>query len=78
MNYYKVIVPVPVEGMFVYKSNLNIPSGCRVLVSFKKQILIGVIPWIGWTPFVVAEEKGFFKDEGLDVKVVVFSNPWFQ
>jgi NitT/TauT family transport system substrate-binding protein len=36
------------------------------------QIFIGVVPWIGWAPLVVAEEKGFFKDEGLDVKVIVF------
>jgi NitT/TauT family transport system substrate-binding protein len=28
-----------------------------------------------WAPFAVAEEKGFFKDEGLNVKVVVFPSP---
>jgi NitT/TauT family transport system substrate-binding protein len=27
-------------------------------------------PWIGWGPLYVAEEKGFFKDEGIDVEVV--------
>jgi NitT/TauT family transport system substrate-binding protein len=27
-------------------------------------------PWIGWGPLYVAEEKGFFKEEGIDVEVV--------
>lgn len=27
-------------------------------------------PWIGWGPLYVAQEKGYFKDEGLDVEIM--------
>jgi NitT/TauT family transport system substrate-binding protein len=47
----------------------------KLIPQSSEHIFIGVIPWVGWTPFIVAEEKGFFKDEGLDVKVVVFPDP---
>ena len=29
-------------------------------------------PWVGWGPLYIAEEKGYFKDEGLEVEVVNF------
>jgi NitT/TauT family transport system substrate-binding protein len=38
-----------------------------------ERIIIGARPWMGHAPYVVAEEKGFFSDEGLDVKVVLFA-----
>jgi len=33
---------------------------------------IGVVPWTGWSPVHVAEAKGFWKEQGLDVKVFNF------
>jgi NitT/TauT family transport system substrate-binding protein len=36
-------------------------------------IIIGVNPWVGFAPWAVTEEKGFFKDEGLNVRVVSIS-----
>ncbi len=33
---------------------------------------IGVTPWTGWSPTHVAEAKGFWKAQGLDVKVFTF------
>ena len=33
---------------------------------------IGITTWIGNTPLYIAQEKGFFKDLGIDVKVKVF------
>ncbi len=35
-------------------------------------IKMGIAPWIGFTPFHIAIEKGFFKALGLDVTVKVF------
>lgn len=37
--------------------------------SFSGQVKIGVSSWIGFAPLFVAEEKGFFKKEGVDVKL---------
>ncbi|MBF0119579.1 MAG: ABC transporter substrate-binding protein [Desulfobacterales bacterium] len=36
---------------------------------------IGVVPWAGWSPMHVADARGFFKDQGIDVKVVNFPSP---
>ncbi len=37
-----------------------------------KTYKIGVVPWAGWSGMHVAEVNGFFKAEGVDVKVVTF------
>jgi NitT/TauT family transport system substrate-binding protein len=29
-------------------------------------------PWVGWGPLYIAEEKGYFKDEGLEVELAYF------
>lgn len=29
-------------------------------------------PWIGWGPWFIADEKGYFKDEGVSVKITSF------
>lgn len=36
---------------------------------------IAVVSWAGWSPIHVAEAKGFWKSENIDVKVVTTSNP---
>ena len=28
--------------------------------------------WIGWGPLHIAKEKGYFKDEGLEIEVTIF------
>ena len=35
---------------------------------------IGVVPWVGWSSAHVAEARGFWKEQGLDVKVFGFSS----
>jgi NitT/TauT family transport system substrate-binding protein len=40
-----------------------------------KPYKVGFNAWIGSIAFFVAQEKGFFKDEGLDVKTKTFSSP---
>ena len=37
-------------------------------------VLIGCVPQFTWTPLVVAQERKFFQDENLDVRVLVFPN----
>ncbi len=37
------------------------------------QIKLGVQPWLGYGPWWIAEQKGFFKKHNLDVKVVNFT-----
>lgn len=35
-----------------------------------KSYRIATVPWAGWSPVHVAQEKGFWKDQGLDIKVL--------
>jgi NitT/TauT family transport system substrate-binding protein len=37
------------------------------------EVAIGTQPWIGYGPFWVADEQGFDRDHGVDIKVVNFS-----
>lgn len=38
------------------------------------QVKVGVSDWPGWVAWYVAEQKGFFKKHGADVKLVWFAN----
>ena len=38
------------------------------------QVKIGVSDWPGWVAWYVAEQKGYFKKHGADVKLVWFAN----
>ncbi|MBS1154731.1 MAG: aliphatic sulfonates family transporter, periplasmic ligand-binding protein [Proteobacteria bacterium] len=38
------------------------------------QVKVGVSDWPGWVAWYVAEQKGFFKKNGADVKLVWFAN----
>lgn len=40
------------------------------------QVKLGVQPWLGYGPWWIAEEQGFFADHGLDVEVIDFT--WDQ
>jgi NitT/TauT family transport system substrate-binding protein len=64
-----------VSGCAILKAREEVEDVAQVAeiaLSPPECIIIGVDPWVGWAPLVVAEEKGFFEDEGLDVKVVIF------
>jgi NitT/TauT family transport system substrate-binding protein len=39
----------------------------------RKPLTIGLGPWIGFGPFYLAREKGFFKEAGVDVDLVVLT-----
>ncbi|MGE4483354.1 ABC transporter substrate-binding protein [Acidocella sp.] len=38
-------------------------------------VKLGITPWIGYGPIYVADAKGFFAKQGLDIKLVNFSDP---
>ena len=40
------------------------------------KVKLGVQPWLGYGPWWIAEEQGFFEDHGLDVEVIDFT--WDQ
>lgn len=41
----------------------------------KKQYTIGIVTWVGYGPLFVAQEKGFFRDEGLDIGIKIMDGP---
>ncbi len=47
---------------------------CLSVCAYARTYKIGTAAWIGWSPVNVADAKGFFKEEGLDVKVFSFSD----
>ena len=40
----------------------------------KAPLKVGLIPWIGWGEAKIADEKGFYKDEGIEVEHVLFQS----
>jgi NitT/TauT family transport system substrate-binding protein len=50
-------------------------SGTNVAAGELKPYRVGFNAWIGSIAFFVAQEKGFFKEEGLDVQTKSFSAP---
>ncbi len=50
-------------------------SGTSIAGNELKPYRVGFNAWIGSIAFFVAQEKGFFKDEGLDVQTKSFSAP---
>ncbi len=40
----------------------------------EKVFRIGIVPWIAWNPLYVAEELGFWKEEGVNVEVINYGN----
>ncbi len=43
-------------------------------VEGKAPLRVGLIPWIGWGEIQLAEAKGFYKEEGVDVEPVMFQS----
>jgi len=52
---------------------LLLVTGCAQTQKTKElsKFKISVNSWVGFAPFYLAQEKGFFKDEGLDVEITV-------
>jgi NitT/TauT family transport system substrate-binding protein len=66
-------VSTSIFGSCVKKSEIPAVSP-EVLkpVGSQGQLRIALIPWIGWAGAHIADVRGFFKDEGLDVKQTVY------
>jgi len=43
--------------------------------AYGKTYNIAIVSWIAWGPANVADVKGFWKEQGIDVRVVTLSNP---
>jgi NitT/TauT family transport system substrate-binding protein len=62
-----VVVVVAAIGVFAYKAKLFPPTTLATL-------RVGYLPVTGHAKFFVAQEEGFFKDEGLNVQLIEFAN----
>ncbi len=51
-----------------------VASGLGFSTSAAAEIKVGVSDWPGWVAWYVAEQKGYFKKHGADVKLVWFAN----
>lgn len=40
----------------------------------RSRFVLGINTWVGFAPFYLAEEKGFFRDEGIDVRITVIED----
>jgi NitT/TauT family transport system substrate-binding protein len=49
--------------------------GCALSASAATKLVVGHDLWIGYSGVFIAQEKGFFKDAGLEVQLKPFSNP---
>ena len=47
----------------------------RVITRPPTKYVIGLVTWIGYSPIYVAQDKGFFKDEGLSLDVTMMDQP---
>lgn len=41
----------------------------------QKTYNIGIVTWIGYGPLFIAKDKGFFKEEGLDIDIKIMDGP---
>lgn len=56
-------------------SIMSFVTGCNKENTAKtKPLIIGILPDIHSMPFVIAQEKGFFQDEGIDVRIEKFKS----
>ncbi len=49
-------------------------AGAALPRAASAEVKVGVSDWPGWVAWYVAEQKGFFKKHGADVKLVWFAN----
>jgi len=49
---------------------MSFSVGCEKKPKEQKPFNIAIASWVGFAPFYIADEKGFFKEEGLNAKVL--------
>lgn len=53
-------------------ANASVSETSENTESGEEVIKIGVSAWTGWYPWIIAEEKGFFEENGVNAEVVYF------
>jgi NitT/TauT family transport system substrate-binding protein len=53
---------------------LSVVGAAALPLPAAAEVRVGVSDWTGWVAWYVAQEKGFFKKHGADVKLVWFAN----
>ena len=53
---------------------LGVAGAAALPLPAAAEVKVGVSDWTGWVAWYVAQEKGFFKKHGADVKLVWFAN----
>lgn len=53
---------------------LSVAGAAALPLPAAAEVKVGVSDWTGWVAWYVAQEKGFFKKHGADVKLVWFAN----
>jgi NitT/TauT family transport system substrate-binding protein len=54
---------------------LVVNISCNKKVKEQRTYNIGIVTWIGYGPLFVAKEKGFFKEEGLNIDIKIMDGP---
>ena len=62
----------------MFKKIFNTTLFCSLLLAstsaFAGSLKLGHSTWVGYGPFYIARDKGFFKDEGVDVELVIMED----
>ena len=58
---------------FALAAVLALGLGIAAVPAQAETVKIGLQPWLGYGPLWIAEEQGFFKEQGVDVQLVNFS-----
>lgn len=64
------LYPVLLSCVVIISSIIFVSYGCERKVDEHKTFNIAIASWVGFAPFYIAEEKGFFKEEGVSVKIL--------
>lgn len=62
--FFITLTIVIVGGWFIYKK-----STATITTTAQEKIVVGRVDWPGYLGLIIADKKGYFKDEGLDVEV---------
>lgn len=62
------------HGTLTLAAAATLGAGMMVAAPARAEVKIGTSDWPGWVAWYVAEQKGFFKKHGADVKLVWFAN----
>ena len=65
-RFYKLLFPMLIVLLVVF--SLSIPQ------TMAETLKLAHSTWVGYGPFYIARDKGYFKEEGVDVKLIIMEN----